>query len=299
MTALATRLSRVARTASLCTLLALPAFAHAETINLRPKFEKGAEATYNLALTADNTFNMGASTEAQKQHVEQDIGLKLVVKEVDAEKGATVDLVYESIKFKSEGGMFAAEFDSAQPADKDAANPLAGAFRPLIGTTFTLTIDKNGNVTEVAGGEALAGGVAGQMLQGYVTKGGVGSLLGPIFSTRQATGEAKVGDTWTYEDIMPGSMLGEMKMTSTHTLKSANGNLATVDMNGKLELKNSPAGPKIEMKEGTYDGNYVWDTQAGMLKSLKTTQVATMEGDLGNGPMTVKSNATTTITRTK
>lgn len=300
MTALATRLSSFARVACALSLIGVPAIAQAESVDLRPKFEKGAEATYNLDLSADNQFNMGAASgDSQKQHVEQTVGLKLVVKEVDAEKGATVDLVYESIKFKSEGGMFAAEFDSAQPTDKDAGNAFAGSFRPLIGTTLTLTIDKNGNVTDVKGGEALAGGVTGQMLSGYVTKGGVGGLLGPIFSTRQAKGEANVGDTWTYEDIMPGSMLGEMKIVSTHTLKSVDAGLANIDMTGKIELKAADMGPKMEMKEGSYDGSYVWDTKGGMLKSMKTTQIATMEGDLGNGPMTVKSNATTTITRVK
>lgn len=300
MTRPATRLSFLARAACALTLVVAPAVAHAETVDLRPKFEKGAEASYDLAVSADNQYTMGAASgDAQKQHVEQTIGLKLVVKDVDAEKGATVDLIYESIKFKTEGGMMAAEFDSTQPKDKDAGNMFAESFRPLVGMTLTLTIDKDGNVTEVKGGEELSQGMAGQMLAGYTTKGGVRGLLGPIFSTRQAKGEANVGDTWTYEDIMPGSMLGQMKIVSTHTLKSVDAGLATIAVNGKIELKAADAGPKMEMKEGAYDGNYIWDTKAGMLKSMKSTQVASMEGDMGSGPMSIKNNATTTLTRTK
>jgi hypothetical protein len=300
MTALATRLSSLARAACALTLLAAPGVALAESVDLRPKFEKGAEATYTLALSADNQYTMGAATgDAQKQHVEQELGLRLNVKEVDPEKGATVDLVYESIKFKTEGGMMAAEFDSKQPADKDAGNMVAEAFRPLVGMTLTLTVDKDGNVTEVKGGEELSKGMTGQMLAGYTTTGGVRGLLGPIFSTRQAKTEANVGDTWTYEDVMPGSMLGQMKIVSNHTLKSVDAGMATIDLTGKIELKGNGMGPKVEMKEGSYDGTYIWDSKAGMLKSMKTTQVATMEGDMGSGPMTIKNNSTTTLTRVK
>lgn len=298
MTASASRFSILSRTACALTLAIAPGFARAETVNLRPKFEKGTEASYTLAIDAQNEATRTGSAEPQKQHINQEIGLRLKVNDVDAEKGAKVDLTYDSFKLKVDGGPMPIEFDSATPAEKDEGNPVAGAFRPLVGTTLHLIIDKDGNVTDVTGGEELAQGIAGQALSGYVTSGGVRGLLGPIFSTRQTKGEASVGETWTYEDVMPNSVIGQMKIVSNHTLKSVDGGNANIDLAGNIDFKPAEGGPTITLKEGTYNGNYVWDTKAGMLKSMNAKLVAALEGDLG-GASASKNIATTTLTRTK
>lgn len=282
----------------LCLLVTASA-ALASTVDLRPKFRKGDVAKYDLVLNSDNDFNTGgaAGAPAQKQKIDQNIGLKLTVLDSNPDTGATVELVYERLKFKSQGDLPGAEFDSSQPASKDAGNQAAQALRPLIGTKLTLTVDPDGNITEVKGGESFANAFMDQMQGNYVTPGGMNGMFGPVFSTRKAQTKAAVGDSWTYVDTLPGTMLGEMKLTTTHTVKSINGDLATVDLTGKYEVRNADTGLNLSVNNSSYEGSYVWDSEAGMLKSMQTRQVTNVRADIGGGAVTVKSSSKTTITR--
>jgi hypothetical protein len=68
-------------------------------------------------------------------------------------------------------------------------------------------------------------------------------------------------------------------------------------MSGKVTLDSAGSSMPINLTEGTFKGDYVWDTKAGMLRSMVTDQKQAMSGDMGGGEMTIKSTAKTTITR--
>lgn len=261
-------------------------------VDLRPKFEKGAETRFEMEVTGDSEQKPDEGA-AIKQQVKQTIGVKLVGGDTDAEGNTSVSLVYESLKLEVKSDMMNLEFDSTQPETSDEGNMLASALRPLIGVTFTLTIDKTGAITKVAGNEAFSSGA----ISGLTSVDGIKAGLGPVFTTRNDDGKAEVGETWSYTDSLPMSPLGPMSIVSNHTLKDVSGNDANIDLTGKITVEANPA-MKLKMDEGTYSGKYVWDTAKGMLKSLTIQQKMVMSGDIQPGTHgQVSTAASTKITR--
>ncbi len=183
-------------------------------VDLRPRFETGRETRYQLDLTSANELRSDSTPEISgDQTLTQSIRLRLRTIEAGAE-GATVELVYDSIKATLETADFRAEFDSAagpakspssakpagsvptttgrpqrgSPGNTGRATPdpemnelLAQLMRPMVGTKLTMKVDAAGNITSVSGGESLAGaglsGLLGDALKG-LGGGGLGALPG-------------------------------------------------------------------------------------------------------------------------
>jgi len=146
-------------------------------VDLRPKFEKGQEIRLKMDLSSVSrvTFPGNAVMPEQSQEMGTALTLLLKVKEVDPEKGATADLVFEAVELHAGMGGMALDFDSAQPKEKD--DPALGAtLRSMVGATMTLQIAPDGSITSVTGGGALAN--AGAF--GLPTPGTGESLFGPI-----------------------------------------------------------------------------------------------------------------------
>lgn len=104
-------------------------------VDLRPKFKKGQEIRYVLEQNSrnqvrgpdpkDETFN-------QDQKLTQRIGLVMRVVEA-GDEGATIQVVYDSIKITMDTGDDSATFDSSAPKTKPSATPS----QPPPGTTPT------------------------------------------------------------------------------------------------------------------------------------------------------------------
>jgi len=211
--------------------------------------------------------------------------------------------VYDSIKLTmKQGDGEAITLDSGTPGGGkkgEELDELGGLFSPLVGLTLRVEMDANGNISELKSGGGGGGGEGkGEMgdvsglissLGGGSMGGGLGSgdlvnsLLGPVTSSRAGTGEARVGDSWTNEDLVDGAG-GKMKLTTVHTLQSHRDGVATLDQKGRFDLQPVSAGagsgvgsgvPTI--RESMFSGRTVWSTREGMLDSMTFKQKLVIE----------------------
>lgn len=275
---------------------ALAAAHLAADVDLRPRFQVGQDVRFRLETSAvsDNQMPGGG---AQQTKDAQDIVVRLSPKEV-TEAGSTVELTYESIKVTIEGSPRGPQtFDSAQDPAADT-NPFAQALRPLVGMTLTLKIDANGNITEVTGAENAALNRRNPFASRLTTTPGVSALFGRIISANRASGQASVGQSWQTVDAFDQGPMGRLKLTADSTLMSHDSNKAAIDIKGTFALdSDAAAASMLKLTEGTYTGQAVWDTAAGMLHSMNVSQVTSLEGDTAVGRVATKRTSTEKVTR--
>jgi hypothetical protein len=298
-------------------------------VDLRPKFKKGQELRYVLELDGKNKIkSVSASKDEEpldnEQTSSQRIGLVMRVKDA-GDEGATLDIVYESIKVVMDTPEGKAEFDSTKkktpaskpgtPAKGAVPDPLAGGMSdmlaqiigPMVGTTIEVKTDRNGAITSVTGGSALGGGGLEGLLGGMGGAGGgmmpdakstanwlVGGMGGP------SSGFARIGETWTNTDTLSGTPLGGFKMITSHALKSLSGNIANVLFNGRAETTDSqdapsPLGSLVKLKGAGYRGQYQWDTTAGCLKELSSELNTQTTCKIGQQDVEMTSTSTTRV----
>lgn len=294
-------------------------------VDLRPKFKKGQELRYVLEVDGKNKIvSKGNEDLNQDQTNTQRIMLVMRVKEA-GDEGATIEVVYESIRVVMDTPDGKAEFDSTKakknpgkqtpgqgapgsvPAGSGNAmdDMLAQIIGPMVGTTLEVKTDRNGAITSVSGGEMLGGGAIEGLLGGAAGSGG-----GMVPSGKSASnwlvggvpgsnGLVKVGQTWTNTDNLGSSPMGGFKMVTTHTLKSATGKNAIVLFNGRAEGTESAGGGGlgglVKFKGGGYRGQYQWDTGAGCLREMNSEMTTEMGGKIGEDEVTMTSSTTTRV----
>lgn len=327
-------------------------------VNLRPKFRKGDQTRFIMVIdstgvtraadapapaskdrpdsrkpakapardkTSDKTSDKTgdrAGDKAEEQAMKQELGLLLRVKEADPEKGATIELVYESLKVDLRSPDMDVTFDStkkpAKPATKTGPDPSAGMpteqdmieamLRPMVGTTITMQVDADGNITSSSGGSALSmagmlsavNGLTGSSLPGAGTGG---DALGSLFTVAKGHASAAVGESWTTSDSLDNSLIGSFKITNKTTLKSHARGLAQLAFAGRLE-PGTQASPGLlsgtaQVKESDFTGDAAWDTERGMLKTMTSDQRIVMDAtvpDMEAGQRSVTMTSRTRVT---
>lgn len=296
-----------------------------QLVDLRPKFKKGQELRYVMEVDGKNKIVSKSNEDLnQDQTMSQRIGLVMRVKEA-GDDGATLEVVYESIRVVMDTPDGKAEFDSAKAKKKpDASKPkpgqpagapagggnalddlLAQIIGPMVGTRLEVKTDKNGAITSVTGGEALSGGAIEGLLGG--TAGGPGGMVPSGKSAANwltggipgSDGRVRIGQTWTNTDDLGSTPAGAFKMVTTHTLKSHAGGLAMVMFNGRAEGAQSesggPLGGMIKLKGAGYRGQYQWDTGAGALREMNSEMTTEMTGKIGEDEVTMTGSTTTRV----
>jgi hypothetical protein len=289
-------------------------------IDLRPKWEKGQQIRYTLELKNASLNDAkpvsprsrpGAKPPAKAGHPSLNenesrstvqMGLVFKVKEVSPEKEATVEVTIDRLKLSTLTPDGEVEFDSSKPAKGGEDDLVGEAFKSIVGTTMTMTVDRNGTITKVTGGEGLAllGGAGGPGAPGAAGgAAGTAQLFGPIFSGRAAKGEARVGDSWDYDDALTTGLLGDFKMKVRHTLTGLRGSDAVVSIKGQIDPKSeAPGSSAFQVNNSSYNGQYLWDTSKGQLKSMETSMSVRLDGKTGdNQQLATRNEATVKITR--
>lgn len=258
--------------------------------------------------------------------MKQEIGLLLRVKDADPESGATLELVYESLKLDLQTADMEFQFDSTKkpgkstpkqggdpaslmPTDQDLVEAM---LRPMVGTAITLQVDADGNITSAAGGSPLSmtgmlGAVSdmsgGSGLTGALPAGGGGDVLGSIFTAARGRGSARVGESWTTTDKLEGTGIGSFTMTNKTTLKSFSNGIADLAFEGRIAPGSSEAAPGLlggtaQVKESDFTGRAGWDTERGMLKSMSSEQRTVMDASVPDGEGGQREVSLTSRTRT-
>ncbi len=289
---------------------------NSEQVDLRPKFLPGQTTRYELDINSRSELTSKELPELdQKQKMRQTLRLSLRVLEAGSD-GATIELVYDSAKVAFESDDLTAEYDSTKPpppapAGNRAADPLAMAdpsrlleslVKGMVGSKMTLKTDASGNIVSVTGD----GGVSG-MTRGFMNAvgGGVPGLGGAMPSGSDAakwiitgprpSGIARVGETWTNEDSLGGTPLGEFKMRTMHTLVSHRGGAAALKFTSKAEASSAAATSTtgFQLQHMTSDGTYTWDTERGRLEKMDAEMRVGIEANLNNAVM--KHDTVTTM----
>lgn len=280
-------------------------------VDLRPRFRVGEDLRYVMVLENDGVTEM-PPLESSKQNSRQRVEFRLRTVETDPEKGSTVELIYEAIRVTIDSGDTKIEYDSAKPAQSprsrvpapdpalpDPSAALAEALAPVVGTTLTLTVLPDGSITGVSGGSELSSALAGRFAGPIADPQGVKDLFGPIFTSRSPKPTAKQGESWRHEDVIDLALLGRLRLTTDHTLKSVKGDTATIDFQGRMELDSEAAAmPRgIRLSDTVYKGAYLWDSASGSLESMEQTQGFTLSGDMEGASVRISSKGTVRIER--
>ena len=254
-----------------------PSKGRGAVINLRPKFKVGQVIRLKMDMRSSGkqttASTPGLPATDASQSMSQEITLSLKVKETDPAAGTKLDLVYDSFKIsmKTPDGQDVT-FDTSSKKKDD---PLADLLAPLAGLTMAVTMDKDGNITSVDSGEggdlsSMLGGAGG--LSQFTGADVVKNLFGPVMTTRKGAGEARVGESWTNDDVIDAPW-GKMKLSTTQTLASHRGSLATIDLRGKFDLMpTSSTSPAPTIRDSLYTGKTLWNTETGMLDEMTMKQ---------------------------
>ena len=212
------------------------------------------------------------------------------------------------------------------PIDEDMSKLLEQLISPMVGTTLDLTTDASGNITKVSGGDALSGAGAfadllksltqGGAAGGPAGTGGAGGIPGlsgmpgmPGMPGASAPGgnwltgssgasvPRRVGESWTNTDALGSTPAGPMNMVTTHTLRSASGNSATVTFQGRATGTGSSSGSRTQTEGSQYTGQYVWDTRAGQLKTMQSEMNTSTTGQIGTRPVRMSSQTSVQVRR--
>lgn len=274
-------------------------------VDLRPRFVAGQQTRYTLETGSRSTLTCDQVPEMNgKQSMSQALGLTLRVLEATSD-GATLELVYDTVRIKYESDDGSAEFDSAAPtrptgnrpptgaapqADPELSRALESMVRGMVGAKLKIQTDSAGNIVSVTGDGGISSAArsfmqsAGQGLPGMPSSipTGADAARWLIGGTR-GTGLARVGETWTNEDTLGGTPLGDFRMTTRHTLRSHSGGTAKVAFSGRAEAASAAAAPSLlgfQLKGCTHEGAYEWDTARGMLSSMETDMRVSLEGSM-------------------
>lgn len=281
-------------------------------VDLRPKWEKGVLTRYSIQQESKSSTANPQDPKAKiESKTKQTIGLSLKVIDVKPDGVATVEMVYDSLKIEMSTADMDVTYDSttrkggknAAPGKSTPGKKPAGELDDIIGPMFdnivgsklTLTMDRDGNISEVKGGEAL--NALGSIGGAGIDPKSMGQLFGQI-SPGKNGGVHKVGDKWTNKDPLNVGPLGEFTMITEHTLNSHRGQRAEVSVNGRAEADSESGAAmspdKIKLKHTTYKGKYVWDTGKGRLLSFEMEQSLAV-----GGALEATSSGTTKITIVK
>lgn len=273
-------------------LAAVPA--GAQSVDLRPRWAKGAEHRFRIESSNSMGKAPGRSGGGRKdrgpgedevpaQSLKQD--MELVFRVIDAvpEKDATVELAFDRVKVSVNAAGEKSEYDSTKPGQQESG--AAGAFKSLAGLKFTLTIDPDGNITSVTPAGGGAATPTDPLVAGLTGGGGMKELLGPILTLKKGGGVVRAGQSWENVDEINSGLIGKVRVSTKHTVRSANARDATVAIDGRVDADSESPSGLFQVRDGKFTGSYSWGVKEGMLRSMENRLSFTVQiGDGGDDP---------------
>jgi hypothetical protein len=248
------------------------------------KFKQGDEFFQKLTTTTDQKMKTGNLEVTQKQEQTFVIGWKVLTK-TDAEAVLEQKILSVAMKITIQGNEI--KYDSTA---KDAENnPLANFFKPIIGTTFKITLDlKKMEVTKVEGREDFvrklsdSNPLIGDMLKKILTDDQLKKMSEPAF-TMLPPKKVKAGEKWPRKGEMSMGPIGSYSAEYEYTYTGPNPqnkNWQNINVTTKLNWKApdpkeaSTLPFKIEagkLSTTEASGTIVFDNDKGRVVSQKMT----------------------------
>lgn len=272
--------------------------AKAGAVDLRPRLTAGQIIKFTQRTLRTDTMSLStggqptgvAPVMRQSTKIDQTIDYTVKVESASAE-GAALSLEITAIKAAAELAKGKFEWDSSSPADdKDASNPVLGAYKPVVGSVTRLTLDKNGQITDVSTDARLPAAPRNEFatpIMGLTSADQIKARWSGVLAVKPGSEPAAVGATWTQTTVIPNASVGRFETDQAYTLKSVEGDMAKLDIAGTLKLLPFAADKPAQ---GTFSdpkasGSAVWDLKAGMIREQVWTQQATLNVNAGGMPI--------------
>ena len=300
------KIIRLAVIAACLILSAVPARAQAA---LQYRWKQGDVLVYKTTLKTTSTLSgmQGMGDVSFDQTMTQRI--RLLAAAVAPDGTVTLHQTTEAVSVEMAGPMGKVAFDSADPksAEKDeGAAALAKVFGSIVGTTISVTMASSGAIQRIDGIQKVldkitqdlpqerAGGPIAQGLKSVLSEEAVRASLEQSFP-RLPPQPVKPGDTWTGADRARQRRDRRISGTQTFTLKSVDGDLATIAVALALKQESAPpigpAGMTMKMGDSKGDGQIDFDAANGRIRksTMKTRDAVTMSNRrLGRPPSQMK-----------
>lgn len=284
----------------------VPATLNAQEVELRLKFEPGADRLYRQVQTTRSSAAIGESSQTQTTTLRQQV---LAVAEDGA---ADVRVTYESIQLVQDGPMGHQEFDSE--SGEPPAGPMGMMLSRLVGVSFDATIAPDGEVRTVAGVdrmiEAIATGVASEspetaatirpMLERMFTEESMRSMMQPGTQTLP-DGPVAAGATWrdTSSVELPfGTLRSDADYTLKEVVTEQSRRVARIGMRGTIgELEPNSDSPMaaagMDISGGEMTGEIDFDVDQGLM--LRSTLKMNMDMSAGGQSMPTETTVEMTL----
>jgi hypothetical protein len=228
--------------------VALPAFGQDQPASLKWKFEVNKAFYQEMTTTTKQTMKVMNSDVVQNQ-TQTFIFSWTPIKQEN--EGWVIKQKIEGVKMSIDIGGQAIKYDSTQ--DTNATNPLGDFFKQLVGSEFTLTLDKDMKVTKVEGRAEFikklvqANPQMEPLLNQILSEQALKEMADPTFAA-VPNADKKKGDSWEKDSKLDMGPIGtyENKYKYTYDGKNTEG---TSDQDKKLDkikvettLKYTPPG---------------------------------------------------------
>ncbi len=249
--------------------------------NITLKFSPTVAKKYEISMDYVQNIDMGGMGEMQNTIL---FVYHLLIKEKDADQNTIILTTFKKIGFNTKSPQGDMSFDSdvdATPDDMGSAM-ISKIFGGLIGQSFSMVVNKNGEVVEVKGMTEIFDNMIERV--GLDTmQGGKQAIAGfkEQFSDEQVkknfsesfnmlpNKNIKIGDTWNISTDKSVMGMG-IKTENTYTLKEIKGNQAIVDIVSTFLTDKTEEGMLAMEMDGTQTGTLKIDINTGL----------TIEGDI-------------------
>ncbi len=240
----------------------------------------------------------------QQMNTTQNIITDYVYDVQSVENGLTsINVTFSTIKLEMGiAGIQKASYDSEKP--DEGTNELK-VLSNLVGKSFLIEVNEEGNVEKIEGLAKIISSVSGQEAEMLKMSFGDSSMIQNMNQVTNIYPNKKVdiGDNWV--KTFSGSVAGIMqsKATSTFSLSEVDGDLARLALNGDMDfsqLEGSAANPMMQgaafKLKGKQTGTLEVDIESGLpvLTKLKQDVSGTIEIQGLQIPTTISSDITIT-----
>jgi hypothetical protein len=202
--------------------LAMPAFAE-DKATLKWKFEPNKPFYQEMVTSTKQTMKVLNSDVTQNQT--QTFYFSWTPIKQDNDGNWTIKQKIEGVKMSIDIGGSKIEYDSTKA--ENAANPLGDFFKQLVGSEFTLTLDKDLKVSKIEGRDAFikklipANPQMEPLLNQILSEQALKDMADPTFAA-VPNKEVKSGDSWTKDSKLDMGPIGKYENTYKYTYEGKN-----------------------------------------------------------------------------
>lgn len=246
-----------------------------EKIKLELKLEKGQ--TFNRVQKMEQEVSMTMMGMANDVQQDMDFYFKQEVMSVNEAGVAEIKVTYERVVYNIYMSMLGTSMEYDSDKDKEASgNPMAEALKPLIGSTITMMLDKNGQVVDVRGMEELLASMGGE-----TGSGDISTAFSPENIKKTMQGMTAIfpevlvgeGDTWGSETDLSGDY--PLALATTYKVEKIESGKIILDVDGSIKSKEGgtiPGGMGSFEMDGNQGGTMELDRATGMVERADLTQ---------------------------